>query len=163
MSLVGIISDTHENTRIVVRAIEVLKRRAPTIVVHCGDIVSPPTVERFIDLPMRFVLGNNDLERSGLRKICSDLGFGGIEDSCTFTHAEKSFYVYHGTSLRILNQAIDSQQYDFILHGHTHEERNEVIGKTRVINPGALYSAERYTVAFLKPETGDVEFVEVEG
>ncbi len=161
MTLVGIISDTHENTRLVVRGIEILKQRAPAIVVHCGDIVSPPTVERFVGLPMRFVFGNNDFERSGLKKMCRDLGFAEIDDTLAFTHAEKSFFVYHGTSLRSLNEAIDSQQYDYVLHGHTHEERDEVVGRTRVINPGALYSADRYTIAFLTPETGVVEFVEV--
>lgn len=161
MTLIGIISDTHENTPLVVRAIEILRERAPSIVIHCGDIVSPPTVERFAGLPMHFVFGNNDFERSGLKKICRELGFSDIDDTLTITHANKSFFVYHGTSIRTLDDAIASQQYDYVLHGHTHEERNEVIGRTRVINPGALYSAERHTVAFLSPETGAVEFVEV--
>lgn len=161
MTLVGIISDTHENTRLVVRAVEILKQRAPALIVHCGDIVSPTTVERFAGLPMRFVFGNNDFERSGLKKTCRDLGFHQIDDTLSFTHAAKSFFVYHGTSLRTLNEAIDSQQYDYVLHGHTHEQRDELLGRTRVINPGALYSAERYSVAFLVPETGTVEFVEV--
>ena len=161
MTLVGIISDTHENTRLVVRSVAILQERSPALVVHCGDIVSPPTVERFAGLPMRFVFGNNDGERSGLAKMCRELGFEEIKDTITFSHAGKSFYVTHGTSFRALNEAIASQQYDYVLHGHTHEERDEVIGKTRVINPGALYSAHRYTVAFLKPESGEVEFVEI--
>jgi putative phosphoesterase len=127
----------------------------------CGDIISPPTLERFAGLPMRVVYGNNDGERSGLKKKCLEFGFGEIDDTICFTHAGKTFFVNHGTSVRVLNEAIDSQSYDYVLHGHTHEERNQVIGSTRVINPGALYSAERYTIAFLRPETGDVEFVEI--
>ena len=161
MTLVGIISDTHEHTRMITRAVALLKERAPALVVHCGDIISPPTLERFAGLPMRVVYGNNDGERSGLKKKCLEFGFGDIDDTICFTHARKTFFVNHGTSVRVLNEAIDSQSYDYVLHGHTHEERNEVIGSTRVINPGALYSAERYTIAFLQPETGDVEFVEI--
>ena len=161
MTLVGIISDTHENTPLVVRGIEILRKRSPSIVIHCGDIVSPPTVERFAGLPMRFVFGNNDFERSGLKKMCLELGFPEIEDTLAFSHAGKGFFAYHGTSIRVLNEAIDSQQHDYVLHGHTHEQRDELVGKTRVINPGALYAAERHTVAFLAPETGDVEFVDV--
>jgi putative phosphoesterase len=161
MTLVGIISDTHEHTRMIAKAVALLKMRAPALVVHCGDIISPPTLERFAGLPMRVVYGNNDGERSGLKKKCLEFGFGEIDDTICFTHAGKTFFVNHGTSVRVLNEAIDSQSYDYVLHGHTHEERNQVIGSTRVINPGALYSAERYTIAFLRPETGDVEFVEI--
>ena len=161
MTLVGIVSDTHEYTRMITKAVAVLKSRSPALVIHCGDIISPPTVERFSGLPMRFVFGNNDGERSGLKKKCAEHGFGDIDDTLCFTHAGKSFFVNHGTSLRVINEAIDSQAYDYILHGHTHEERNEVVGRSRVINPGALYSAERYTIAFLAPESGDVEFVEI--
>ena len=161
MTLVGIVSDTHEYTRVILRAVATLKERSPALVIHCGDIISPPTVERFTGLPMRFVFGNNDGERSGLKKKCLELGFGDIDDSLTFTHAGKSFFVNHGTSVRVINEAVDSQRYDYVLHGHTHEERDEVVGITRVINPGALYSAGRFTVAFLQPETGRVEFVEI--
>ena len=100
-------------------------------------------------------------ERSGLAKACRELGFGEISDTLDTLHAGKRFWVNHGTSLRLLNQAIESQRYDYVLHGHTHEERNEVVGISRVINPGALYSAERYSIAFLQPETGLVEFVEI--
>ncbi len=161
MALIGIVSDTHEDVPMIVRAVALFKERTPELVIHCGDIISPPVLERFAGLALRVVYGNNDGERSGLKKKCQELGFNEIDDTLTFTHAGKSFFVNHGTSARIITEAAASQRYDYVLHGHTHEARNELIGTTRVINPGALYSAERFTVAFLRTESGTVEFVEI--
>jgi len=160
-TLVGIVSDTHEDVRMIVRAVEIFKKRAPSVVIHCGDIISPPVLERFRGLPLRLVFGNNDGERSGLKKKCEELGFIGIDDTACFEFAGKSFLVNHGTRSRVIDEAITTQQYDYVLHGHTHIRRDELCGKTKVINPGALFSADDYSIAFLTPETGEVEFVEI--
>ena len=159
--LIGIVSDTHEDVRMIVKAVAIFKSRAPSLVIHCGDIISPPVLERFAGLALKLAFGNNDGERSGLKKKCGELGFSEIADTLTFEVAGKSFFVNHGTSARVIDEAIATQQYDYVLHGHTHIPRNEVIGRTRVINPGALFSADTYTIAFLTPTTGEVEFVEI--
>jgi putative phosphoesterase len=158
---IGILSDTHEDVRMMRKAIAIFKQRAPQHIIHCGDIISPPVLELFQGLAMKFVYGNNDGERSGLRKKCAELGFGPIDDTLTFSLASKQFFVNHGTSSRTINEAVASQQYDYVLHGHTHEQRNERIGVTQIINPGALFSADSYSIAFLEVESGQVEFVEI--
>ncbi len=158
---IGIVSDTHENVRPIIKAVALFKERNPSMVIHCGDIISPPVLERFAGLPLRLVYGNNDGERSGLKKKCAELGFAEIADSLTFESGGKKFFVNHGTNSRVIEDAVESQQYDYVLHGHTHEMRNEVLGRTRVINPGALFAADGYTIAFLTVETGEVEFVEI--
>jgi putative phosphoesterase len=160
-TLVGIVSDTHEDVRMIVRAVNIFKQRAPALVIHCGDIISPPVLERFAGLPMKLVYGNNDGERAGLKKKCAELGFDEIEDTLTFEFAGKSFFVNHGTRSSVIEQAASEQLYDYVLHGHTHEKRNEQRGRTRIINPGALFSADEYTIAFLNPESGEVEYVEI--
>ena len=45
--------------------------------------------------------------------------------------------------------------------GHTHIKRDEKIGKTRVINPGALFRIYPYTIALLDVETDRLEFVKI--
>jgi putative phosphoesterase len=161
MTTIGILSDSHEDVRMINKAVRVFKDRQPALIIHCGDIISPPVLEYFAGLPMRLVYGNNDGERSGLKKKCAELGFEGIDDTAIFTFAGKSFFVNHGTRPSTIEEAATSQQYDYVLHGHTHEQRNELCGRTRILNPGALFSAERFSVAFLTPETGAVEFVEI--
>jgi putative phosphoesterase len=159
--MIGIISDTHENTSAIDTAVAILQKEAPQLVVHCGDIISPPVLEHFRGLPMRFVYGNNDGERSGLRAKCAELGFGDIDDFLFLNVSGKRIFAYHGTRPAKLEEAIASQQFDFVLTGHTHACRNEVIGKTRVINPGALFAAPKYTFALLDPGNSEVRFVEL--
>jgi putative phosphoesterase len=159
--LVGIISDTHEDIRMISRALTVIKERNPALVIHCGDIISPPVVERFEGLPMRFVFGNNDGERSGLKKKCEELHFSPIEDTAIFEFAGKKFFVNQGTRMSVIDEAVSKQEYDYVLHGHTHEKRDEVVGKTKIINPGALFAAAEFSIAFLDPRSGDVQFVEI--
>lgn len=158
---IGILSDTHEDVRMIRKAVSIFNDAKPSLVIHCGDIISPPVLELFRGLPMKFVYGNNDGERSGLRKKCEELGFSAIDDTLIFSFADKSFFINHGTRSSTINDAVALQQYDYVLHGHTHLKRNELIGKTRVINPGALFSADEYSIAFLEPQSGSVEFVEI--
>lgn len=159
--LIGIVSDTHEDVRMIRKAVAIFKQRSPDLIIHCGDIISPPVLEQFAGLPLKLVFGNNDGERSGLKKKCAELGFSEINDTLTFEFAGKQFFVNHGTSSRVIDEAVALQQYDYVLHGHTHIQRNQVVGCTRIINPGALFSADEYSIAFLIPETGAVEFVEI--
>ena len=159
--MLGIISDTHENTPLINEAVRLLKSRDPALVIHCGDIISPPTLQCFAGLRMRFVFGNNDGERGGLRKRAQALGFGDINDELEFELDGKRFYVYHGTNPTIIGDKTSSQLYDYVLFGHTHIPSDTRQGRTRAINPGALYMASEYTIAFLDPVSDNLELVKV--
>lgn len=159
--MIGIISDTHENEIAMKKAVEIFRKRNADFVVHCGDIVSPPVLENFKGLRMKLVFGNNDGERNGLINKCKEFGFEGIKDELKFEHKGKKFYVYHGTKANILDAAIKSNKYDYILTGHTHLKRDERIGKVRVINPGALFRAFPYTVALLDVKKDKLKFEKI--
>lgn len=159
--MIGIISDTHENVRAIKAAVEILQQRSLELVIHCGDIISPPVLDYFRGLPMRFIFGNNDGERAGLKKKALELGFGEVNDTLLCTISGKSIFAYHGTVVKVLNGYIDSGEYDYVLTGHTHEMRDERVGVTRVINPGALFSAPRYSIAILDPSTDTLEFIDI--
>lgn len=161
MSIICIISDTHENISRIRLAVEKIKEINPTLVIHCGDIVSPPVLDHFKDLPMRFVFGNNDGEREGLQKKCDLYGFGKIDDEIDIKIEDIDIKVYHGTSQKHLDYLIDSQEWDYVLHGHTHIVRDERIGNTRVINPGALFMAQRFTFGKLNLTNGELEIIEL--
>ena len=147
--MIGIISDTHENEEAVKKAVAIFKDKNLDFVVHCGDIISPPTLEHYNGLKMKFVFGNNDGERKGLNKMAKKLGFGEVTDEKEFEYEGRKFYVYHGTIGKILDAAIKSNEYDYVLTGHTHIKRDDKIGSTRVINPGALFRIYPYTIALL--------------
>lgn len=159
--MICLISDTHENVKAIKVAVAAIKEFSPSLVIHCGDIISPPILDHFEGLPMRFVFGNNDGEKAGLRSKAEELGFGSIEEELELTHEGKLLYAYHGTDPDVIENQALVQEYDYIFHGHTHETKDELVGKTRIINPGALFAAPTYTFAALDLGTGKVEFVEI--
>ncbi len=159
--MIGIISDTHENEKAIAKAVQVFKEKNVEFVVHCGDIISPPMLEHFKELKMKFVFGNNDGEKSGLGSKAKEFGFEEIADEKEFEHKGKRFYIYHGTNKEKLDNAIKSNKYDYVLTGHTHVKRDERIGSARVINPGALFRIYPYTVALLDVEKDELEFVKI--
>ena len=159
--MIGIISDTHENEEAIKKAVKIFKDKNVEFVVHCGDIISPPMLEHFKGLKMKFVFGNNDGERIGLNNKSKELGWKEVTDEKEFEYKGKKFYVYHGTKKEILDAAIKSNKYDYVLTGHTHIKRDERISKTRIINPGALFRIYPYTIALLDVEKDKLEFIEV--
>ena len=59
--------------------------------------------------------------------------------------------------------AIHSGEQRYVLHGHTHARRDQRIGPTRVINPGALGGTHRETrsVAILDVAADALRFIEL--
>lgn len=160
--LIGVVSDTHENEDAMKKAVAVFKEKKVDFVVHCGDIVSPPVLENFKELKMKIVFGNNDGEKDGLNKKAKELGFEEISEEKEFEYENKKFYVYHGTNQDKLHAAIESQKYDYVLTGHTHTRRDNKIGRTRIINPGALFRAYPYTIALLDVRKDNLKCIDIE-
>ena len=159
--MIGIISDTHENEEAIIKAVNIFRQKNVEFVVHCGDIISPPMLEHFRGLNVKFIYGNNDGEKAGLNAKTKALGFEEIADEKEFEYKKRKFYLYHGTKRDKLDFIIQSNKYDYVLTGHTHLKRDEKFGKTRVINPGALFRIHPYTIALLDAEKDRLEFVEV--
>jgi predicted phosphodiesterase len=60
-----------------------------------------------------------------------------------------------------MRTALESQRFDYLLHGHSHLTRDERVGRTRIINPGALHRAREKTVALLDTATDALKFITV--
>jgi hypothetical protein len=150
--LIGIISDTHDNLSGVKKAVQIFKENKVEMVIHCGDWVSPFTLEFFdkemkdLKVPIKSVVGNNpgDTKRTMMNN-------GSMQNPIEWAKTVmlvmdidgKKTVVYHGDDREILATLIDSQKYDIVFTGHTHAVRNEIVGKTLVLNPGnTCYACE---------------------
>jgi putative phosphoesterase len=168
----GIISDTHDNTGPVEEALERLKSRGVELVLHCGDIESPDTVRLFAALPTHFVFGNCDGEwqppdaarrpgrdYSRLRTAIAAVGAEVQEPFGNLELAGKRLAWVHGDDTTLLRSLENSNHFDYLFHGHTHVAREHVVGRTRVINPGALYRVRVRTCLVLDLDTGETDSV----
>lgn len=157
---VGIIADTHDDTGVVDQAIDVFHNRGVQTVIHCGDITTPETARRFDTFEFHAVLGNNDEPHAeALAETIAGFGngsaFHGLFADLEF--AGRRFGVLHGVVERAVYEYAEEGSYDYVLHGHYHEQTESRVGGTTVINPGAHRS-----VAILEPHPGRVEFVPLE-
>lgn len=172
--IVGIITDTHDNLAGLQKAIKILKEKRVEMLVHCGDWVSPFTLE-FLDrqmkdfkIPIKSVVGNNpgDTKRTMMSnsKMQNPIEWAKTV-MLVFEIDSKKTVVYHGDDREILSTLIDSQKYDVIFTGHTHAVRNEIIGKTLIINPGnTCYACEgkitdKASVAVYNSKTNKAEII----
>jgi putative phosphoesterase len=143
----GVVSDTHGDvprTRAAVRMLESLDVAA---VIHCGDIGTAEIVAMFSCWPAHFVFGNCDHDRQRLREEIV-----AARQTCHGTFGELEFdgvriAFLHGDDSRLLETTIASGRYDLVCHGHTHVVRQDRIGKTLVLNPGAIHRANPHTIA----------------
>ncbi len=98
---------------------------------HLGDFCDLATYSAVVAVgpPVYAVLGNNDWSLDLPMKLVLERG-------------GKTFYLIHIAPTR-------SPGTDFLLHGHTHVPRDEMVGATRVLNPGAIQRANPKTWAWL--------------
>jgi uncharacterized protein len=160
MMKIAIVSDTHNNYPTVEAALEVLRSRKVNFVIHCGDICDSETVWLFQGLTTHFVFGNCDHDRHSLRQAVYGIGGELHEPFGHLELARKKLAFLHGDDESLL-KSIEHGGFDFVFHGHTHVTRDQRIGGTRVINPGALYRARIRTFALLDLKSGDLETVTV--
>ncbi|HCQ31708.1 TPA: hypothetical protein DIU27_05005 [Candidatus Collierbacteria bacterium] len=172
--LIGIISDTHDNLQGLKKAIQIFKENKVEMLIHCGDWCSPFTLEFFdremegFNIPVKSVIGNNhgDIKRI---IVSNHRMKNPIEWPKTVTLKldidNKKTIIYHGDDFDILNALIDCQKYDIIFTGHLHRVRNEVVGKTLIINPGSTSFAceseitEEASVAIYNTQTDKAEII----
>jgi uncharacterized protein len=147
--IIGILSDTHDRIDAMAAGLKILQGAGAEFYIHCGDIGSQRAIDLLAGLKCAFVFGNTDFDRVGLARYA-----GGIDVPCYGNYADltldhKRIAVLHGDDFRLKQRLLTAQEHDFLLHGHTHVRADERIGRTRVINPGALHRASLKTVATL--------------
>jgi len=157
--LLGILSDTHDRYEIMGAAVRTLKERGAAFFIHCGDVCTPNLLDHLAGLPSAFVWGNCDWDRLALQRYGQ-----AIDVPCYGAFADleldgKRVAVLHGDDRAKLDAVLKVQGHDYLFHGHTHVKRDERIGRTRVINPGALFRASEKTVALLATEADVLEYL----
>jgi|SRR3989338_5214535 len=158
--MIGIISDTHDNIIGIKKAVEVFKQRKTELVLHLGDIVAPVTVLYFKGLRIKFLKGNCDGDIEMIEQKAKEIDGEFLGLSSELNIRNKKIALIHKPDKA--NEMALSGQYDYLLHGHTHQKRDEKIGNTRIINPGGLYLGnDEHSIALLDIKEDKLEFVKI--
>jgi len=117
-------------------------------------------LDHLVGLPAAFVWGNCD-DRKALEQYAALLEVTCCGAVGEFVLGGKHLAVLHGDDAPTKHKLIALQQYDYILQGHTHMAEDRRIGRTRLINPGALQRARPRTAALLDLRTDALEILTV--
>ncbi len=153
---IGILSDTHDRLDTLKQAVAIFKKQSVAQIVHCGDWVSPFTLEYFDSIctdfrvPVYSVFGNNEgdirriIERNA--KLQNPIHFTS-KQTLTLEVEDRKIIVYHGQDKTITEAIVKSQLYDTFFTGHTHIPLNKTDGKTLILNPGSTsYTAKSQVI-----------------
>lgn len=171
---VGVISDTHDRLESLKKVIEIFQENQVEMIIHCGDWVSPFTLEYFdfisgnFRVPIKSIFGNNEgdikriIERNASLK--NPIEFV-PKEVFELEIGKRKIVVYHGQDKAILESLIGCGKYDAVFTGHNHQSRNEVINKTLVLNPGTTcFAAEsriidESSVAIYDPDSNSAQII----
>ncbi|MDP7006196.1 MAG: YfcE family phosphodiesterase [Phycisphaerales bacterium] len=148
MALIGFLSDSHGEWLRTRHAIELLTTLGCDQIIHLGDIETHEVLDELAGHNVSLVFGNCDYV-TRLLDYAINLGLDVQHPAGTIEIDGITIAFLHGHDLSQYRTFIEDSNIDVIAHGHSHEIRDEVVEKTRCINPGALHRATRYTVAIL--------------
>jgi putative phosphoesterase len=162
---IGILSDTHNQVGNLLAALRVFRAEGVTRLIHCGDMANTFTAGQMSGFDVIYVNGNSDESAEAVNHILWTLNPANETPGKQYTGKIEGVRIAatHSDMPQRLESLIKSRRYAYVFHGHTHRARDEFIGKTRVINPGALGGAryEPRTVCVLDLATGENRFITV--
>jgi len=159
-TVVGLLSDSHSRWERTRRAIDALRARGATVFVHCGDVEDELVIDQLAGLDAHLVWGNCDWNSGALEPYARNLGVAVHGERGEVTVDGKRIAFTHGHEPAAMRAAVAGGA-DYLVHGHTHELRDDRAARTRIVNPGALHRAPRFTVATLEPATDTLTVIEV--
>lgn len=142
---VCILSDSHDNRRLLGEAVEDAKARGAEAVLHCGDVVAPTTLRalRKFELPVHVIHGNNTGDLYAMSKLSHE------PDSIVRYHGQDAVLHLAGRSAFLVHyphyaaaMALTGD-YDLVCCGHDHRASIRQVdnvkgGITHLLNPGTV-------------------------
>ncbi len=164
--LIGAISDTHDNLPQIEKAVEYLNNQKVGLALHAGDYVAGFVIPKLKQLNCKLigVFGNNDGDHELLKKRFSETSNCTIKERFALVEVEGfRIALLHGHEYELLNAIINSEYFDAVIHGHSHNLSIEKKGKTLAVNPGEVcgYLTGKSTLALLDTAKKEAKIVEL--
>jgi len=168
---IAIISDTHDNVPNLEKALAWMNKNNVEQIIHCGDLCAPSLLKEVLALKFKgkihMVFGNVE-DRELTKELAEDLenvehygdqGEMEVDDNPPspdgFGETSKIAFTHFPWEAKKL---AESGKYDYVFYGHNHKPWDEMVGKTRMLNPGTLAGLfQKATFAIWDTESGEFE------
>lgn len=165
MPKIGLMADSHGRVTTTRQAVELLIGHGATTLVHLGDVGSLQVLDELVAanpqgggfVESHVVFGNCDWDTTALGRYATDLGLKVGHPVGTLSFGGRDLAFLHGHDTRAMAKIL-ARGVQWLCHGHSHCQRDERSGKTRIINPGALFRAHPHSVALLETNRDDLAF-----
>jgi len=158
---IAVVSDTHGHIGSTRAAVQLVAQEDVAAVLHCGDIGSADVIPLFAGCPTHFVFGNVDHDEARLAKAIEQAGqtchsrFGSLE------LAGRKIAWLHSDDRALFDETVNADVWDLVCYGHTHVAEQHRVGRTLVLNPGALFRATPHTFAVVDLATMQARHIRV--
>ena len=163
MVKIAIMSDSHDNIEKIISSLDIIKNANIDLIIHAGDFCSPYTAFPFkgISIPFVGVFGNNDGDKLNLRDKFKKIGT--IYDYCHIMQTEDSKDIIITHFPDMVKSLARSQDFDFVVYGHTHRTLIKKESKTLILNPGTLSGdlSDKCTFMILDTDLNEVNIIEL--
>jgi predicted phosphodiesterase len=163
---VGIVSDTQNNYEGLKQLLDRFLVGGARWLFHCGGLGSARMVDLLKPWQLYIVAGERERDRAAIELALQKARLqSSLSTQLTATVAGHRIGLLRGDDMALVNQWARSEQFEYIFHGHTLLRRDVRIGKTRVINPGALGGPRHQTRSgfVLDLDTGEIRLIEIPG
>jgi putative phosphoesterase len=143
-------------------ALELFHEHRVDTLIHCGDMTNTETASLLQEFRVIYVYGNCDYASGEIRETllaANPENFGGPIYQGLLEGMRVA--AAHGHQPGLIESWAQSGEFDYIFHGHSHRSRDIQIGKTRIINPGAVggLHIEDRSVCLLDLPSGASQFL----
>jgi hypothetical protein len=109
------------------------------------------------------IFGNNDGDRDFLKRRFKEINAEVRGSFAEVSLGSFKIVMVHGDDLELLTSLIGTQNYDVVVHAHSHEAKIYRKGKTLVINPGEVcgYLSNESTIALLDTQSMDAKILRI--
>lgn len=144
--IIGLLSDTHGNLSRTRSALDALSAAGAEHLIHCGDLGGEEVLTLLFEkqqegVPVTAVAGNVDEWNPDLILYAKKLGLP-LPRTTRVELDGIAAAICHGHRPEDMATLLDDPDIGLVFTGHTHIPRDETVGNTRFLNPGALHRAE---------------------
>lgn len=166
---IGLLSDSHGRAVTTRLGVQALLAAGIDLMIHLGDVGTVEVIDELVvqqpgngqAVPTHLVFGNTDWDAKALGNYANHLGITVDHPSGLIKLQGGDLAFCHGHQAAVMHEA-QAKGVRYLCHGHTHQASDSMAGQTRVINPGALCRAHRYTVAVLDTDDDKLAFFTIQ-
>lgn len=136
---IALVSDSHDNWPDLRTAVAEASQAGCEVLFFAGDLVQPEGVEVLADFtgPVHMIIGNNEFDIEEIWAAAEEseniIYHGEI---CDIKRGDLRIFMHHYP--QVARKAAYTGTYDLCIHGHRHTFRDETVGRTRLLSPGAI-------------------------